>query len=79
MSALLAIFCNILQNPLHPQAAKDLGLLRTTTGIMERIFLRQLPSLNEIVHIKLIADFVTELNRLGQCAIDKAWRERGVG
>lgn len=78
MSAFLAIFCNILQNPLHPQAAKDLGLIRTATGMMERIFLRQPSSVNEIVHINLIADFVTELNRLGQCAIDKAWSE-GAG
>lgn len=76
MSALLAIFCNILQHPLDPQASKDIGLLRTATGIMERIFLRQLSSVNEVVHIKLIADFVTELNRLAQCAIDKAWNER---
>lgn len=78
MSALLAIFCNILQNPLHHQATKDLGLLRTATEIMERIFLRQPSSVNEIVHLKLIAGFVTELNRLGQCAIDKAWNERAV-
>ena len=76
MSALLSIFCNILQNPQDPQALKDIGLLRTATGIMERIFLRQLYSVNEIVHIKLIADFVTELNRLAQCAINKAWNER---
>jgi hypothetical protein len=76
MSALLAIFCNILQHPLDPQALKDIGLLRTATGIMERVFLRQLYSVNEIVHIKLVADFVTELNRLAQCAIDKAWNER---
>ena len=75
MSALLAIFCNILQNPLDPQSTKDLSLLRTATGIMERVFLRQLSSVNEIVHIRLIEDFVTELNRLAQCAIEKAMRE----
>lgn len=32
--------------------------------------------MNEVVHIKVIADFVTGLNRLAQCAINKAWDER---
>lgn len=78
MSALLAIFCNILQNPTDPQATKDLGLLKTAKGMMERIFLRQPTSVNEIVHIKMVADFVTELYRLASCAIDKAWNERAA-
>ncbi|PYI14703.1 hypothetical protein BO86DRAFT_302907 [Aspergillus japonicus CBS 114.51] len=78
MSALLAIFCNILQNPTDPQATKDLGLLKTAKGMMERIFLRQPASVNEIVHIKMVADFVTELYRLASCAIEKAWNERAA-
>ncbi|PWY70919.1 Zn(II)2Cys6 transcription factor [Aspergillus heteromorphus CBS 117.55] len=78
MSALLAIFCNILQNPSDPQATKDLGLLKTAMSMMERIFLRQPSSVNEIVHIKLVADFVAELYRLASCAIEKAWSERSV-
>lgn len=72
MSALLAIFCSILQTPSDPQATKDLGLLRTATGIMERVFLRQLSSVNEVIHIKLVADFVSELYRLARCAIEEA-------
>ncbi|KAE8146839.1 putative C6 transcription factor [Aspergillus avenaceus] len=76
MSALLAIFCNILQNPSDPQATKDLALLRTTTGMMERLFSRQPYAVKEIVHLKLIADFVSELYRLATCAIEKAWNER---
>ncbi|PYH92486.1 Zn(II)2Cys6 transcription factor [Aspergillus ellipticus CBS 707.79] len=76
MSALLAIFCNILQNPSDPQATKDLGLLKTAMSMMERIFLRQPSSVNEIVHIKMVADFVAELYRLASCAIEKAWGER---
>ncbi|KAF9893186.1 hypothetical protein FE257_011609 [Aspergillus nanangensis] len=73
---LMAIFCNILQNPSDPQATKDLGLLKTATSMMERVFLRQSYSVTEIVHIKLVADFVTELHRLASCAIEKAWNER---
>ncbi|GAB1208407.1 hypothetical protein APSETT445_007155 [Aspergillus pseudonomiae] len=76
MSALLAIFCNILQNPSDPQATKDVRLLRTATGMMERLFSRQPFAVAEIVHIKLVADFVSELYRLATCAIEKAWNER---
>ncbi|KAE8373348.1 hypothetical protein BDV26DRAFT_285182 [Aspergillus bertholletiae] len=76
MSALLAIFCNILQNPSDPQATKDVRLLRTATGMMERVFSRQPFAVAEIVHIKLVAEFVSELYRLATCAIEKAWKER---
>ncbi|KAL4990828.1 hypothetical protein BDW68DRAFT_185335 [Aspergillus falconensis] len=76
MSALLAIFCNILQYPAEPQASKDLALLKSATGMLERVFLRQAYSVNELVHVKLVADFVSELCRLATCAMDKAWRER---
>ncbi|KAL2855980.1 hypothetical protein BJY01DRAFT_231409 [Aspergillus pseudoustus] len=79
MSALLAIFCNILQNPAEPQATKDLALLKSATGMLERVFLRQAYSVNELVHVKLVADFVNELCRLATCAMDKAWRERTSG
>ncbi|KAL4869014.1 hypothetical protein BDV12DRAFT_185418 [Aspergillus spectabilis] len=79
MSALLAIFCNILQNPAEPQASKDLALLKGATGMLERVFLRQAYSVNELVHVKLVADFVSELCRLANCAMDKAWRERASG
>ncbi|KAL4970659.1 putative C6 transcription factor [Aspergillus stella-maris] len=77
MSALLAIFCNILTNPAEEQASKDLALLKSATGMLERVFLRQAYSVNELVHVKLVADFVNELCRLAACAMDKAWRERG--
>ncbi|PYI05393.1 Zn(II)2Cys6 transcription factor [Aspergillus sclerotiicarbonarius CBS 121057] len=78
MSALLAIFCNILQNPSDPQATKDLGLLKIAMSMMERVFLRQPSSVNEIMHIKMVADFVAELYRLASCAIEKAWNERSA-
>ncbi|KAL5343585.1 hypothetical protein BJX70DRAFT_385371 [Aspergillus crustosus] len=79
MSALLAIFCNILQTPAEPQASKDLSLLKSATGMLERVFLRQAYSVNELVHVKLVADFVNELCRLASCAMDKAWKERTSG
>ncbi|KAL3469695.1 hypothetical protein BJX99DRAFT_251781 [Aspergillus californicus] len=76
MSALLAIFCNILQQPADPQASKDLALLKSATGMLERVFLRQAYSVSELVHVKLVADFVNELCRLASCAMDKAWNEQ---
>ncbi|KAJ5666636.1 transcriptional regulator family: Fungal Specific TF [Penicillium macrosclerotiorum] len=78
MSALLTIFCSILQNPLDPRSRDDLGRLNMATVMMERVFSRKLPE-NEIVHFKLVADFVVELKKLAECAIDKAWREQSTG
>ncbi|OJJ43950.1 hypothetical protein ASPZODRAFT_135352 [Penicilliopsis zonata CBS 506.65] len=76
MSALLTIFCHTLQNPLDPHALGDLDLLQTVGAMLQRVFMRDLSSTNEIVHIKLIADFVGELHRLAKSAIDKARTER---
>lgn len=78
MSAVLSIFCNILQNPSDPQATKDLGLLKITTSMMERMIQNQHYSLSEIVHIKMVADFVVEIYRLANCAIEKAWNEQSA-
>ncbi|KAL1962343.1 hypothetical protein VTN77DRAFT_9756 [Rasamsonia byssochlamydoides] len=75
MSALLTIFCNILLNPLDPQADEDLELLNRVPELVKGIRIRQL-TLNEILHIKLVDDFVAELTRLGKCAVAKARRER---
>ncbi|KAJ6011747.1 hypothetical protein N7522_002102 [Penicillium canescens] len=75
MSALLTIFCSILQNPLDPHSREDLDRLKVATVMMERVFSRKLPE-NELVHFKMVADFVTELKRLAECAIDKAWAEQ---
>lgn len=76
MTAVLSIFCNILQAPCDPQAIKDLGLLRETSGMMERIFFHQRCTVSEVIHIKVVADFVSELYRLANCAIEKAANER---
>jgi hypothetical protein len=71
MSALLMIFCNLLLNPLDPQAMQDLELLNQVPEMIKGIRIRQL-TLNEILHIKLVDDFVAELTRLGKCAVMKA-------
>lgn len=43
--------------------------------MIERIFSRKLPA-TELVHFKLVADFIVELKRLAEYAIDKAWAEQ---
>ncbi|KAJ5300033.1 transcriptional regulator family: Fungal Specific TF [Penicillium atrosanguineum] len=75
MFALLSIFCSILQSPLDPRSLNDLGRLKMATLMMHRMFLRKMPA-NEVVHIKLVAEYVVELKRLAEAAIDKAWLER---
>lgn len=78
MSALLTIFCSILQSPLDPHSREDLDRLKVATVMIERIFSRKLPD-SELVRFKLVADFILELKRLAECAIDKAWAEQRAG
>jgi hypothetical protein len=73
ISALLTIFCNLLMNPLDPQAAQDLELLTQVPEMLKAIRFRQL-TLNEILHMNLVSDFVAELTRLGRCAVVQAKR-----
>jgi hypothetical protein len=61
-------------DPLGPQAGQDLELLTRVPEMIRAIHIRQ-PTLNEILHIKLVDDFVAELTRLGRCAVVKARRE----
>ncbi|KAJ5758508.1 transcriptional regulator family: Fungal Specific TF [Penicillium odoratum] len=78
ISALLSIFCSILSNPLDPRSRDDMDRLKMATFMMERLFRRRHSS-NEYLHFKLVADFVAEMTRLAECAIDKAWREQSSG
>ena len=78
MSALLTIFCSILQNPLDPRSRDDLDHLKMATVMMARVFSQDILPDTEVEQLKLVADFVTELKRLAECAIDKAWREQSA-
>ncbi|KFY80980.1 hypothetical protein V499_00222 [Pseudogymnoascus sp. VKM F-103] len=74
MSALLTIFCNILLNPLDPQAAQDLELISKAPDLIKGMPIRQ-PTMDELFHINLVDEFIAELRRLGKCAISKAKQE----
>lgn len=71
MSAILTIFCNILLFPLDPRAEEDLTLLGSVPDLIKGIRLQRLKD-NEAAHMTMVADFVAELTRLGNCAIRKA-------
>ncbi|KAF3764090.1 hypothetical protein M406DRAFT_346418 [Cryphonectria parasitica EP155] len=71
MTAILTIFCNILLKPRDPQAQDDLDLLKTAPELIKKMRTRRL-TLKEFIHMKLVEDFIMELIRLGDCAIQKA-------
>ncbi|ORY72148.1 uncharacterized protein BCR38DRAFT_331904 [Pseudomassariella vexata] len=71
MSAILTIFCNILLNPLDPKAKDDLELLASAPQLINAMRMRRLTP-NEVIHMKMTEEFVSELTRLGRCAVNKA-------
>ncbi|KAF6823045.1 fungal specific transcription factor [Colletotrichum musicola] len=77
MSAILTIFCNLLLDPLNAQAEEDIELMQSVPKLVEGIRSRNLTP-NEMSHVKMVDAFVSELTRLGKCAISKAKREKQV-
>lgn len=75
MSAMITIFCNLLLYPLNDKAQRDLELLKEAPELIRGIRIRRM-TLNEVIHMKMIEDFVAELVRLGSCAIQKARSEQ---
>lgn len=73
MSALLTIFCNLLQNPQDLRRGEDLKLLSGAPGCLRSNLVAR-PS-SDISQVKAVIDFLVELNRLALCAISKAGME----
>ncbi|KAK3387975.1 hypothetical protein B0H63DRAFT_167718 [Podospora didyma] len=71
MSAALTLFCSILLVPLNPWAEADLDLLGSAAELIKDIRMPRL-SQNETMHLNMVNEFVTELTRLGRCAVTKA-------
>ncbi|KAL6857369.1 hypothetical protein J3F83DRAFT_763705 [Trichoderma novae-zelandiae] len=71
MTAILALFSNILSNPLDDCAAGDLEILRGAPALFRGIPIRKL-TLAELTHLKFLDAFSRELARLGELAIRKA-------
>lgn len=77
ISAITTIFCNILLNPLATQAKEDIDLLSSAIDLVRKLPLRKLTT-HEIVHIKMVNDYISELVRLSKCAISKAERQEST-
>ncbi|KAL7813370.1 hypothetical protein V8C26DRAFT_405728 [Trichoderma gracile] len=71
ITAILALFSNILSNPLDEVAPWDLEILRGAAGLFRGIPVRRL-TLAELTHLKFLDAFSQELARLGELAIQKA-------
>ncbi|KAK4662447.1 hypothetical protein QC763_611640 [Podospora pseudopauciseta] len=77
MSAVLNIFCSVLLNPLEPQAEADVALLDSAPEMIRNMRIKQVAK-NEMLQLKLVEEFITELSRLSRCAIVEAARRHGV-
>ncbi|KAI5287316.1 hypothetical protein KEM54_006081 [Ascosphaera aggregata] len=75
MTSFLVLFSNLLLSPLDDQAASDLILLEQVPDTIKRLKFR-IQSQRENSHVKRVYDFVSELVRLGKCAVAKARREK---
>jgi hypothetical protein len=73
-AAMMALFFNILMDPLNPEVEEDVGLLASTADLIHSMPIHRLTSY-ELAHVKLVTEFVVELSRLSQKAIAKARAE----
>ncbi len=63
--------------PLAPEAREDIDLLSSAIDLVRKLPIRRLTT-HEIVHIKMVNDFIDELVRLSKGAVIKAERERAA-
>ncbi|KAF7712600.1 Fungal Zn(2)-Cys(6) binuclear cluster domain-containing protein [Penicillium ucsense] len=74
IAATQCLFRSILSEPLHFQSSHDVDMLNHIPELLGNIPIYHLTPA-EIVHLKFMTGFTTELARLGKCAILKAQRE----
>lgn len=65
----MALFLNVLQYPLAPQAKDDLKLLSSAAETLRSMPVPRMTR-RAVAHLELIDDFVAELVRLGHRAIE---------
>lgn len=70
----MSLFMNILIHPADPRVQVDLGILASTISIFQNAP-AQILTHDEIEYIQEMNNFVTELVRLGNCAIWQARKE----
>ena len=67
----MSLFTDILIHPDKSAALENVRFLASTSDVMRRIPLNN-PSSKEVEYVQQMIGFVTELSRLGHCAIEKA-------
>ncbi|KFZ20370.1 hypothetical protein V502_03212 [Pseudogymnoascus sp. VKM F-4520 (FW-2644)] len=77
LSSVITIFSHVLQDPLASSGAQDLAFLRCASDIFARLSERS-PTGCETRHLEVVKDFVQELSRLAECALQKAFKERSA-
>lgn len=73
-AAMMALFLNILMDPLNPQVEADVALLASTADLIHSLPIQRLTS-HEVAHVELVTEFVAELSALSKKAIAKATAE----
>lgn len=76
LTASLALFYSILKNPLQSDSFNDVAILHEVPAMINEIPIRNLTPA-EMVHLRFVNGFTTELARLAMCAVSKAHRELG--
>lgn len=71
ITAILTLFRNILHNPLDSEINHHMNILHEVPDLIRRIPIRKL-TLGEVIHLRFLDGFATELVRLCECAIAKA-------
>ncbi|KAL8388769.1 hypothetical protein RB595_008911 [Gaeumannomyces hyphopodioides] len=79
MSAMLTIFCNVLLMPLDPEVKDDVALLESVLELVDEMGQSRRLTPNEVIHLCIMNEFVSELVRLARCAMSKAAREAVEG
>lgn len=74
LSSVVTVFNHLLRDPLSPNAAKDLHAIDCASDVFAT-FLERSPTGDEY-HLEVVKCFVQELNRLAECALQKALKER---
>lgn len=77
MSAVLALFCNIITNPLDPHVSSDLEQIKAVPGYLRH--LRQNPRTpQDRLFLTMVEELCAELVRLGKCAVVMAKNNHGT-
>jgi hypothetical protein len=74
LAANLALFCNVLKDPLQYESSHDVAILHEVPAMIKKIPIRNLTPA-EMIHLRFLNGFTTELARLASCAVSKAHRE----